>query len=83
MTMFEITYRCQEPEADGTVTEGENCCRLRVKDVRTERLPDGSCWVHPAKTDWLEDAIAAMERLQGRVYVPGSICDIRLVCHTS
>ena len=27
---------------------------------------------------WVEEAIAAVERLQGREYVPGSICDIRL-----
>jgi len=28
--------------------------------------------------DWVEDAIAAVERLQGREYLRGSICDIRL-----
>lgn len=78
MTMFEVTYRCREMDEDGQIVEGENCCRLRVSEVRTEQRPDGGCWVRPAKTDWVEDAIAAVERLQGREYVPGSICDIRL-----
>lgn len=78
MRMFEITYRCRERDEGGLLVEGENCCRLRVEKVRTEHLPDGSCWVRPAKVDWVEDAIAGVERLQGREYLRGSICDIRL-----
>ena len=55
MMMFEVTYRCREMDEDGQMVEGENCCRLRVEQTRTERLPDRTSWVRPAKMDWIEE----------------------------
>lgn len=83
MMMFEVTYRCREMDEDGLMVEGENCCRLRIKEDQVVDLHNHGRYALSAMARrWVEDAIAALERLQGREYVPGSICDIRMVCHT-
>ena len=79
MMVFEITYRCREKDEDGQIVEGENCCRLRAKEEQVVDLHNhGRYALSYAARGWVEEAIAAVERLQGREYVPGSICDIRL-----
>ena len=89
MLLLEVTYLCGEWDAEsGYFVEGENCCRLRVKENQLVDIRYGGKYVVSVKGKryalslatqcWVEDAIAAVERLQGREYRPHSIRDIRL-----
>lgn len=79
MLLMDVTYRCKErDEETGRWVEGENACHLWMKKNQVEVQPNGHVVLWNETWTWMEEAIAALERLQGRKFIPGSICDIRL-----
>ena len=79
MLVLEVTYKCLEPDENKALAEGENAYRVRVEENFVDGLPGGAQRFSPVAYHLVEDILRSVECLQGREYVNGSICDVRVV----
>lgn len=75
MKKITITYNVLEIDKDGIKVIGETCMDITIlTDVADRLIKTGESGI--AVND-IEKALAALERLKGRIYIEGSIKDIR------
>ena len=75
MKTITITYDTREDEKDGTFTTGETCLDITVMDYIADNLiRTGQSGIAIAE---IEKILKSAERLKGRIYIRGSIKDIR------
>lgn len=75
MKTITITYNTREDEKDGTFIIGETCMNITVLDYIADNLiRTGQSGVAIAE---IEKILKSAERLKGRIYIGGSIKDIR------
>lgn len=75
MKTITVTYNTREDEKDGTFIIGETCMDIMVLDYIADNLiRTGQSGIAIAE---IEKILKSAERLKGRIYIRGSIKDIR------
>lgn len=75
MKTITVTYNTREDEKDGTFIIGETCMNITVLDYIADNLiRTGQSGITIAE---IEKILKSAERLKGRIYISGSIKDIR------
>lgn len=75
MKTITVTYNTREDEKNGTFIIGETCMDITVLDYIADNLiRTGQSGIAIAE---IEKILKSAERLKGRIYISGSIKDIR------